>query len=143
MQQVSAASPVVRESSLDFTGHYANKGWSSEDLTGVPRPKLLRPQDRTKDQTYYLSGIPESSLARTIFPIAQYSKNRVKEMAHEWKLPTAARPESMGICFVGEKRRFDTFICKRVIYYSFLQAPLTVPDSAIYTTQSGKHDRLY
>lgn len=100
------------EVNLYIAGHYARKGWSSEDPNAQPRPKLLRPQDRTKDQTYYLSGIPESSLSRALFPLSQVPKAQVKEMAREWKLPTAAKPESMGICFVGEKRRFDSFICK-------------------------------
>lgn len=77
----------------------------------APRPQLVRPKDRTKDQTYYLSSIPEASLARTLFPLALYLKTEVREMAKRWNLPTATREESMGICFVGEKRRFDSFIC--------------------------------
>ena len=68
--------------------------------------------DRSKDQTYYLSAIPEASLRRTLFPLAPYKKFEVREMAKKWGLPTAAREESMGICFVGEKRRFDNFICR-------------------------------
>ncbi len=95
------------------TGHYADKSWSSpaphEDTS--PRPKLLRPTDRNKDQTYYLSHMPETSLARTLFPLAPYTKPEIREKAREWGLPTAEREESMGICFVGQKRRFSDFIC--------------------------------
>lgn len=94
------------------TGHYARKGWDTSILP--PRPKLLRPQDRLKDQTYYLSAIPERSLARALFPLAPYTKDQVKQMARDWNLPTASRPESMGVCFVGEKRRFDTFISEYI-----------------------------
>jgi len=105
------------------TGHYADKTWapkpslksillSGEALT--PRPQLMRPKDRSKDQTYYLSAIPEASLARVIFPLAPFRKSEVRAMAHKWGLPTAQREESMGICFVGEKRRFDDFISQYV-----------------------------
>ena len=103
-----------------FTGHYADKRWTlpSPTLRNLfayskfpSRPQLRRPADRSKDQPYYLSAIPEASLARTLFPLAPYKKTEVREMAQKWQLPTAAREESMGICFVGEKRRFDDFIC--------------------------------
>ena len=90
------------------TGHYARKAWDTTLPT--PRPQLRRAADRHKDQTYYLSGIPEQSLARALFPLAPYTKPQVRDMAHEFKLPTADRKESMGICFVGEKRRFEHFI---------------------------------
>ncbi|PSR77576.1 hypothetical protein PHLCEN_2v7766 [Hermanssonia centrifuga] len=99
------------------TGHYAHKSWSSPlsfSSNILPRPKLLRPVDRHKDQTYYLSAIPESSLSRTLFPLASFTKQQVREKAHEWNLPTAAREESMGICFVGEKRRFHEFISQYI-----------------------------
>ena len=103
-----------------WPGHYANKTWARPPLSHsnifaydkIPtRPQLRRPADRTKDQTYYLAAIPETSLARALFPLAPYKKTEVREMAHTWNLPTASREESMGICFVGEKRRFDDFIC--------------------------------
>jgi tRNA-5-taurinomethyluridine 2-sulfurtransferase len=85
------------------TGHYARKALSSQ-------PALLRARDINKDQSYYLSAMPESSLARTLFPIGSLTKAQVRALAEQYKLPTAARPESMGICFVGEKRRFSEFI---------------------------------
>ncbi|KAI0797492.1 tRNA-specific 2-thiouridylase, partial [Abortiporus biennis] len=105
------------------TGHYARKGWSSPpsllshlvSSAQTPiRPKLLRPLDRHKDQTFYLSSISEESLARSIFPIAHLNKPEVRKLAHEWGLPTAERDESMGICFVGQKRRFDDFLAKYI-----------------------------
>ncbi|KAH9952026.1 5-methylaminomethyl-2-thiouridylate-methyltransferase [Amylocystis lapponica] len=103
------------------TGHYAKKSWSSppsllsrfsarSSFPSNLRPKLLRPADRSKDQTYYLSAIPEVALARAFFPLADFHKIEVREMAKKWALPTAQREESMGICFVGEKRRFDNFL---------------------------------
>jgi tRNA U34 2-thiouridine synthase MnmA/TrmU len=86
-------------------GHYARKSWSASG------PELLRARDRNKDQTYYLSQIPESSLARTLFPLGELTKPEVRELASKHGLPTASREESMGICFVGEKRRFNDFLC--------------------------------
>ncbi|PCH37936.1 5-methylaminomethyl-2-thiouridylate-methyltransferase [Wolfiporia cocos MD-104 SS10] len=104
------------------TGHYADKSWSPmpnifSSLLGksaTPRPQLRRPKDRTKDQTYYLAAVPEASLARAIFPLARYSKPEVRELARKWGLPTAQREESMGICFVGEKRRFNEFLSQYI-----------------------------
>lgn len=91
-------------------GHYANKDWKHHN--GVSRPRLLRPRDVTKDQTYYLSSIPERSLSRALFPLGSITKTEVRDLAVKWNLPTAARQESMGICFVGEKRKFHDFICE-------------------------------
>ncbi|KAI0822810.1 tRNA 5-methylaminomethyl-2-thiouridylate-methyltransferase [Trametes gibbosa] len=105
------------------TGHYAHKTWARPPATlsnlfahhRIPlRPQLRRPADRTKDQTYYLAAVPEASLARSLFPLAPYKKSEVREMAQKWELPTASREESMGICFVGEKRRFDSFISQYI-----------------------------
>jgi tRNA U34 2-thiouridine synthase MnmA/TrmU len=96
-----------------LAGHYASKDW--KDRNGVSRPRLLRPSDVTKDQTYYLSSIPEHSLARALFPLGNLKKVEVRELATKWNLPTAAREESMGICFIGEKRKFHNFICESLV----------------------------
>ncbi|KAI9065450.1 tRNA 5-methylaminomethyl-2-thiouridylate-methyltransferase [Trametes sanguinea] len=128
------------------TGHYADKTWARPSLRlanmfaygKIPtRPQLRRPADRTKDQTYYLSAIPESSLARALFPLAPYRKTEVREMAEKWGLPTAAREESMGICFVGEKRKFDDFISQYIP-----PKPGPIVDLIIGKTV-GKHQGLY
>jgi len=90
------------------TGHYASIDWEHTD--SGQRPKLVRPIDDSKDQTYYLSTVRESSLSRTIFPLEYARKSHVRELAKKYNLPTASREESMGICFVGEKRRFNDFL---------------------------------
>ncbi|KAF9227589.1 5-methylaminomethyl-2-thiouridylate-methyltransferase [Gyrodon lividus] len=92
------------------TGHYAHKDWKVTCDSSKPRPRLLKPHDTTKDQTYYLSSMPETSISRALFPLAELKKTEVRVLAAKWKLPTATRDESMGICFVGEKRRFDEFL---------------------------------
>ena len=89
-----------------MAGHYALKGWSSDC-----RPKLLRPVDHLKDQTYFLSAISEAGLRRALFPIGHLRKPEVRELAKRHGLTTAERPDSVGICFVGEKARFSTFLC--------------------------------
>lgn len=109
-------------------GHYAQVGWDTSHAS--PRPKLLRSNDTIKDQTYYLSSITESSLRKvskpcllssgpdltspdwqSLFPIGHLTKTEIRTLAKRYNLPTASRSESMGICFVGEKGRFDRFLC--------------------------------
>lgn len=89
------------------TGHYAQVSWTDPPS---PRPRLMRSADRNKDQTYYLSSVPESKLRQALFPIGHLTKPAVRDLAREHGLPTASRDESMGICFVGQKQRFDTFL---------------------------------
>jgi tRNA methyl transferase len=79
-------------------------------------PRLLR-HPSLKDQTYYLASISQLALDRTIFPLGNpprggaLGKDDVRAIARKWGLHTAGREESMGICFVGEKRRFGEFVC--------------------------------
>ncbi|KAI6109608.1 tRNA-specific 2-thiouridylase [Pisolithus sp. B1] len=89
--------------------HYARKDWHG-CIDAFPRPRLLRARDLSKDQTYYLSSIPESSLTRALFPLGEMQKKDVRNLALKWGLPTAVKDESMGICFVGEKRKFNDFL---------------------------------
>ncbi|KAH7914022.1 tRNA-specific 2-thiouridylase [Hygrophoropsis aurantiaca] len=110
---------LTRDSALSSTpwlatGHYARKDWVSTDPSVPPRPRLLRPKDLTKDQTYYLSSMPEAGLSRALFPLSELKKSEVRELAKDWDLPTATREESMGICFVGEKRKFHDFISQYI-----------------------------
>ncbi|SPO34568.1 related to trna methyltransferase [Pseudozyma flocculosa] len=98
------------------TGHYAQVAWSppEADADHSTRPMLLRAKDRTKDQSYYLSSVREDRLAHAHFPLAPYLKSEVRQLAIRHELPTAARKESMGICFVGNRSRggagFSTFL---------------------------------
>ena len=96
------------------TGHYARKGWKTPSGSSIPRPQLLRSSDPTKDQNYYLSAIPEKGLERALFPLGELTKTDVRRIAEDAGLPTARRDESMGICFVGQKRRFNEFLGKYV-----------------------------
>jgi len=91
-------------------GHYARKGWKTPPGSSIPRPQLLRSSDPTKDQNYYLSAIQEDGLERALFPLGEIAKADVRKIAEAAGLPTAKRDESMGICFVGQKRKFSEFL---------------------------------
>jgi tRNA-specific 2-thiouridylase len=85
------------------TGHYAR----IDRLDG--RWRLLRAVDRDKDQTYFLHQLGQSQLAATLFPIGELPKREVRRLAAEAALPVAAKKDSTGICFVGE-RDFREFL---------------------------------
>jgi tRNA-specific 2-thiouridylase len=89
------------------TGHYAR---TRRDDNG--RWRLMQAVDNAKDQTYFLSSINESVLARTLFPVGDLHKSQVRRIAQEANLVTATKPDSMGICFIG-KRPFKEFLGKR------------------------------
>ena len=74
------------------TGHYAQ----------TKNGKLLIAKDDNKDQTYFLYRVTSDALKKTLFPIGGYTKPQVRELAKKYKLVTATKKESMGICFVGK-----------------------------------------
>lgn len=85
------------------TGHYARV----EDRDG--ERKMLRGLDENKDQTYFLNQLDQSQLEKVLFPIGNLEKARVRELAKEAELATAAKKDSTGICFIGE-RNFKEFL---------------------------------
>ena len=82
----------------------AKKVWAeTEKIVKNPAAKLLRAKDEKKDQTYFLYRVTEDALAKTIFPLGNFaSKEKVREEAAKRGLITARKPDSQGICFVGE-----------------------------------------
>ena len=82
------------DNGADFiaTGHYAN----------VKNGHLLMAKDGNKDQTYFLHRVSSEALQRTIFPLGGYTKPEVRQLAKKFKLATADKKDSMGICFVGK-----------------------------------------
>lgn len=73
------------------TGHYAR----------VKDGRLLMAEDANKDQTYFLYRVDGSALEKTLFPLGEYEKPTVREMAKQRGLITAGKKDSQGICFVG------------------------------------------
>ncbi len=84
------------------TGHYARVKHASAIKKGLSFSRLMMAKDQNKDQTYFLYRISQGALSRTIFPLGDLTKPQVKELAKKYKLVTADKPESMGICFVGK-----------------------------------------
>jgi tRNA-uridine 2-sulfurtransferase len=78
------------------TGHYARARHNPE--TG--RYELLRAVDESKDQSYFLFGLTQEQLARTDFPLGEFSKHEVRDIARRLQVPVAEKPESQEICFV-------------------------------------------
>jgi tRNA-specific 2-thiouridylase len=78
------------------TGHYARITRNGE--TG--RHEMRTAVDTSKDQTYFLWGLTQDQLARTIFPLGEMTKAEVRSLADEFKLPVAGKHESYEICFV-------------------------------------------
>lgn len=118
------------DAELLVTGHHARTrlidgGW-----------QLLRGRDRAKDQSYVLSMLTRAELARTRFPVGEMTKDRVRAIARSLDLRTADKPESMDICFVGQRD-----------YRSFLRghAPEAfIPGAVVDTTgvEVGVHDGI-
>lgn len=79
------------------TGHYAR---IEKDHQGVYQ--LSKGLDPGKDQTYFLFGMQQEHLARTIFPVGHLEKPQVRELAERFNLPTARKQESQEICFIPD-----------------------------------------
>lgn len=135
------------------TGHYVKKSKSSTDshsknftrpnpaVAGLRRArkskirfKLSMAKDKTKDQSYFLCLLTQKQIEKSLFPLGNYIKIEVRKIAKKLKLPTAERPESMGICFVGEVNIKD-----------FLKTRIKEKPGDIITTEGeivGRHQGL-
>jgi tRNA-specific 2-thiouridylase len=82
------------------TGHYARTDVVAGP--GGPVHRLLRGRDPAKDQAYFLYGLRQDQLARARLPLGGLAKDQVRALAHARGLVTAAKPESMEICFVPD-----------------------------------------
>ena len=89
---------------LIATGHYARNDY--DEVRG--RWILKRPADTSKDQTYFLFGLTQDQLAHTLFPLGNYTKPEVREIARGHHLALAAKPDSQEICFIpgGDYKQF-------------------------------------
>ncbi len=88
------------------TGHYARTRRSPDG-----RVELLRGLDATKDQSYFLHRLTQQQLDRVLFPVGELPKREVRRIAQEARLPNAAKRDSTGICFIGE-RPFRAFLSR-------------------------------
>ena len=89
------------------TGHYARIRRQGG------RWRLLKGADPAKDQSYFLYILAQEQLPRLLFPVGELTKREVRRLALEAGLPNAQRPDSTGICFIGE-RPFARFIARHL-----------------------------
>lgn len=85
------------------TGHYARVRQQGDEF------QLLKAVDHTKDQSYFLHRLNQRQLSKTLFPLGEIPKTKVREIAHSLELSNAAKKDSTGICFIGE-RPFREFL---------------------------------
>ena len=97
----------ARELGADYmaTGHYAQV----REVRGLFQ--LLKGEDGTKDQSYFLHRLNQKQLASTLFPVGHLYKRDIRKIAEEQKLPNFSKKDSTGICFIGE-RPFREFLNK-------------------------------
>lgn len=120
---------VARGADFIATGHYVR---CRSLRTGVR--KLERARDLNKDQSYFLWTLTQDQLRHCLFPIDEYTKPEVREMARKLGLPTAEKKDSQGICFIGEINVRD-----------FLKRFIKVDPGPIVTTSGkaiGEHEGL-
>ncbi|MFH1129534.1 MAG: tRNA 2-thiouridine(34) synthase MnmA [Patescibacteria group bacterium] len=78
------------------TGHYAK----------IKSSKLLVAKDKQKDQSYFLWKLDQKQLNKVLFPLSDYTKERVRELAKKFKLPVYKKPDSQEICFINDLNNF-------------------------------------
>ena len=120
------------------TGHYAQVTFDEE--TG--RWLLKRPADKSKDQTYFLFGLTQEQLSRTMFPLGGMTKPEVRELARKHALVIAEKPDSQEICFVpgGDYKRFlDAYLAEQG------EPPLETPGEMVTTDGRviGEHSGIH
>lgn len=114
------------------TGHYARV--RAVDAPHGRRFQLLKALDASKDQSYFLHRLNQAQLARTLFPLGELHKTEVRRIAHEIGLHNAAKKDSTGICFIGE-RPFREFLNR---YLPTVPGPMLTPQGQ----RVGQHHGL-
>lgn len=105
------------------TGHYARLETTPDGLV-----HLKRGLDAAKDQSYVLSALSQSQLQHTLFPLGEYNKSEVREIARRFNLPVASRADSQDLCFLAN-RDYRGFLARHA-------AALPAPGEMI--TQDGR-----
>src|SRR5580698_7901573 len=108
------------------TGHYAR-------LHQGRTVQLLKAADTLKDQTYFLHAVHPADLGHALMPIGDYSKEQVRERARRAGLPVFDKPDSTGICFVGE-RPFREFLAR---FVEPTPGPIESPEGELLGTHQG------
>jgi tRNA-specific 2-thiouridylase len=114
---------------LIATGHYARV----RQNTGSGKFELLKAFDHTKDQSYFLHRLNQAQLSKTLFPLGEIPKTEVRKIAEKLALPNAAKKDSTGICFIGE-RPFRDFLNR---YLSYKPGPMKTDDGTVVGEHVG------
>ena len=110
------------------TGHYARVKYA-------PEPQLLKAIDSSKDQSYFLHSVAPTALRQTLFPLGELLKTEVRSLAHAAGLPVFDKPDSTGICFIGE-RPFAEFLSR---YLPINPGPIETASGKILGQHRGLH----
>jgi tRNA-specific 2-thiouridylase len=120
------------------TGHYAQVAFNGK--TG--RYEMRRGADPGKDQTYFLFGLTQQQLARTLFPIGGYTKAQVRELARQMGIPVAGKNDSQEICFVpnGDYAAFiDAYFREQGIEPARTRGEIVTRQGKILGEHAGVH----
>jgi tRNA-specific 2-thiouridylase len=121
------------------TGHYARVEF--DDRMG--RWLLKRPTDRSKDQTYFLFGLTQAQLSRTLFPLGGMMKPEVRQLAEQHGLALAQKPDSQEICFVpgGDYKKFlDAYLAEQGESLPDTAGELVTTDGQVVGEHGGIHN---
>jgi tRNA-uridine 2-sulfurtransferase len=121
------------------TGHYARCEFSPERNRWL----LRRAADPAKDQTYFLFGLTQEQLSRTLFPLGHMNKPQVRELAREHHLALAEKPDSQEICFVpgGDYKRFiDAYLAEQGEQLPDTSGDLVTTDGRVLGRHEGVHN---
>lgn len=110
------------------TGHYARLIRQPDGTT-----ELHKARDRSKDQSYFLHAVPMEHLAASVMPLGELEKSEVRERARRAGLPVFDKPDSTGICFIGE-RPFREFLGK---FLDKTPGPIESPEGERLGTHQG------
>lgn len=130
------------------TGHYARvrqvpavatdsaastSGTLNTSSNATPRYELLKALDASKDQSYFLHRLNQAQLSKTLFPLGALHKTEIRNLAERLELPNAAKKDSTGICFIGE-RPFREFLNR---YLAYTPGPMCTEDGTVVGEHVG------
>jgi tRNA-specific 2-thiouridylase len=132
---------VARQIGADHvaTGHYARVAFDE------PRHRwlLMRPTDRSKDQTYFLFGLTQDQLRHTLFPLGGMTKPEVRELARKHSLVIAEKPDSQEICFVpgGDYKKFlEAYLTEQGETPVEVSGEMVTTDGKVIGEHAGVHN---
>jgi tRNA-uridine 2-sulfurtransferase len=109
------------------TGHYARLAQAADG------PALCKARDAAKDQSYFLHAVARAQLLHTLMPLGELEKCAVRERARRAGLPVFDKPDSTGICFIGE-RPFRQFLAR---YLARAPGPIESGEGELLGTHEG------